>query len=44
MARKGFITIPIKFKVGTNRDGLFLIPPPDLKRLLLGKPPRKRRK
>ena len=38
---KKFITIPIKFQVKSNSIGLFLIPPPDLKRLLLGQKPRR---
>ena len=44
MAKKRFITIPITFQAKSDKDGVFLIPPTDLKRLLLGKKPRKRRK
>ena len=42
MSKNRYIEIPIKFRVGSNRDGIFLIPPNDLRKILLGSKPKKR--
>ena len=44
MAKKRFLTIPIQFQVRSDEFGLFLIPPANLKDLLLGSKPKKRGK
>lgn len=43
MAKKRYVEIPIRFRVGSNRDGIFLIPPANLKRILLGSKAKKRK-